>query len=214
MAGLYWPFDISTVSEWCGNDRGGGVIHMGTDFAVPQGTELRATATGVITRHSINGNGYGLDIITDDGLIVRNWHLSEMYVNTGDTVEAGQIIGLTGGTPGTPGAGFSTGPHLHWEIRTNSNFNQDGWVDPRPLNPSTFGQNPIQPPRRKTMATMYYVQRGGKTTFALAGDGNGEAAWLETQVQDFANKLAAIHGTAIQLSPDTWDLWRKKYVGK
>lgn len=214
MAALYWPFDTSTVSEWAGSDRGGGVVHMGTDFAVPQGSQLLATASGSIVRHQINANGYGLDIHTDEGLVVRNWHLSEMFVTTGDYVTAGQVIGLTGGAKGSQGAGFSTGPHLHWEIRTNSNFSQTGWLDPIPLNPATFGQDTIQQPRRKTMATMYYVQRDGKTTFALAGDGNGEAAWLETEQQDFANKLAAIHGSAVQLSPDTWSLWRSKYLAK
>ena len=63
------------------------------------------------------------------------------------------------------------------------------------------------------MATMYYKQENGKTTFALAGDGQGKAAWLETEQQDFANKLASIHGSALQLSPDTWNLWRSYYLG-
>ena len=214
MATLYWPFDISTVSEWPGGVSGiRDGVHMGTDFAVPQGTVLLATTTGQVRTYTGVG-GNGVDITSDDGLVVRNWHLSQFNVSNGDFVEAGQLIGLTGGARGTWGAGNSTGPHLHWEIRTNRNFSQNGWLDPRPLNPATFGQDNNQRPRRKTMATMYFVTRNGKTTFALAGDGNGEAAWLETEQQDFANKLAAIHGSAIQLSPDTWNLWRSKYLDK
>lgn len=220
MADIYWPFDTSRVSEWCGSVRGtdshgNPIIHMGTDFAVPHGSELRATVTGIIKRWNNDGLGaYVLDIIRDDGLLVRNAHLSRMDVNTGDRVQAGQVIGLTGGTPGTPGAGYSTGAHLHWELRWDRQWNGGNWVDPRPMNPAMFGETPTpQPPRRPTMATMFYVQRDGKTTFALAGDGAGKAAWLETEQQDFANKLASIHGSALQLSPDTWDQWRNFYLG-
>lgn len=141
MANLFWPFDLSTVSEWCGTYRGNGVYHMGVDFAVSQGTELRATASGRIVRWSTTSGGNGLDIIRDDGLLVRNWHLSRMDVSTSDHVEAGQIIGLTGGAPGTWGAGNSTGPHLHWELRTDSSFTSSNWIDPNTLSPATFGES-------------------------------------------------------------------------
>lgn len=151
MAELFWPFDTSLVSEWPGSSVGRPEAHMGTDFAVPQGTPLLATSTGRVVRHGINANGYGLDIITDDGLVVRNWHLSRMDVNTGDRVAVGQTIGLTGGAAGSEGAGFSTGPHLHWEIRTNQNFSQNGWLDPRTLNPQTFGQTPLEDDMSKSL---------------------------------------------------------------
>ena len=150
MADLYWPFDTSTVSEWCGSDRGNGVIHCGTDFAVPQGTELRATVSGTIKRWENDGLGaHVLDIIRGDGLLVRNAHLSEMFVGTGDWVEAGQVIGRTGGAPGTDGAGYSTGPHLHWELRWDRLWNNGEWADPRTMNPAVFGQEqPIEPNQR------------------------------------------------------------------
>lgn len=134
MATIYWPFPTSTVSEWPGQRQGS--YHVGTDFAVPQGTPLRATADGVITRHNNDGLGaYVLDIITDDGLLVRNGHLSRMDVNTGQRVTAGQVIGLTGGARGTAGAGNSFGPHLHWELRRDRLWNGGAWIDPRNLNP-------------------------------------------------------------------------------
>jgi hypothetical protein len=131
---IVWPFPTSRVTEWAGTVRPGGVVHMGTDFGVPQGTPLKATVSGVITRHNNDGLGaYVLDIMRDDGLLVRNAHLSRMDVNTGDRVTVGQVIGLTGGAVGTKGAGSSTGPHLHWELRWDRLWQGGSWVDPRPF---------------------------------------------------------------------------------
>jgi len=106
---------------------------MGTDFAVPQGTELRATTDGTVRIWSTDAGGNGIDITNSDGIVVRNWHLSQFNVTNGEYVTIGQVIGLTGGGRGTWGAGNSTGPHLHWELRDNSRFNDVGWIDPRDL---------------------------------------------------------------------------------
>lgn len=145
MAAIYWPFPTSKVSEWPGQRNGS--YHYGTDFAVAQGTPLRATVDGVITRHNNDGLGaYVLDIMSDDGLLVRNGHLSRMDVNSGQRVKAGDVIGLTGGTPGTPGAGNTRGAHLHWELRRDRKWSGGAWVDPRSLNPqpSNFGDETIE----------------------------------------------------------------------
>ena len=65
-------------------------------------------------------------IIHNNGFSTVYGHVSKIYVKDGDRVDQGQIIGITGGMPGTPGAGkFSTGPHLHFEIYLNGNV-----VDP------------------------------------------------------------------------------------
>lgn len=137
MATLYWPFPLSTVTEWPGQRPGS--YHVGTDFGVAQGTPLRATVDGVCSRWVDQYGAYIVDIRADDGLLVRNGHLSRIDVAQGQRVTAGQVIGLTGGLPGTLGAGWSTGPHLHWELRRGSS-----WIDPRNLNPqpSFFGSVP------------------------------------------------------------------------
>lgn len=143
MPQVFWPFPVSTVTEWPASP--GRPNHWGTDFGVTQGTPLRATVDGVIVRHNNDGLGaYVLDIISDDGLLVRNGHLSRMDVNTGQRVTAGQVIGLTGGQPGTPGAGYSTGPHLHWELRWDRAWSGGAWVDPRKMVPAvkSFGDVP------------------------------------------------------------------------
>ena len=65
------------------------------------------------------------------------------------------------------------------------------------------------------MATVYYKTENGSTTYALAGDGTGNAAWLETQDVSLATSLVAAHHisqTAVRLSPDTFALWKKNYT--
>jgi hypothetical protein len=169
MANLFWPFDLSTVTEWPGTVRAGGVVHMGTDFGIPQGTPLRATITGRIVRINNDGLGaYVLDIIRADGLCVRNAHLSRMDVNTGDQVTAGQVIGLTGGGRGTAGAGYSTGPHLHWELRWDRLWENGSWVDPRTVTVGSFttlaeldAPTPIPLPKGKDMIVLVKTSNDG-----------------------------------------------------
>jgi murein DD-endopeptidase MepM/ murein hydrolase activator NlpD len=169
MANLFWPFDLSTVTEWPGTVRAGGVVHMGTDFGIPQGTPLRATITGRIVRINNDGLGaYVLDIIRADGLCVRNAHLSRMDVNTGDQVTAGQVIGLTGGGRGTAGAGYSTGPHLHWELRWDRLWQNGSWVDPRTVTVDSFttlaeldAPTPIPLPKGKDMIILVQTSNDG-----------------------------------------------------
>lgn len=170
MANIYWPFDTSCVSEWCGgyaDVRSG--IHMGTDFAVPQGTELRATTDGTIRVYLDNGHGTGVDITNNDGIVIRNWHLSQVNVSNGDYVTAGQVIGLTGGARGTWGAGNSTGPHLHWELRDNARFNDIGWIDPRGLTIYSFdGAAPAPSPAPSV----------GSQGEGIRGQGAGWTYWV------------------------------------
>lgn len=136
MAQIYWPFDQSLITEgfgWADWRQG---IHDGIDFGVAQGTELRATASGIVRNNDAGPrDGAGVDITTDDGWKVRHWHVSKFLVPNGSYVNAGDVIALSGGAKGTWGAGFSTGAHLHWGVRTGAN-----WVDPRSLNPLTFDQ--------------------------------------------------------------------------
>jgi murein DD-endopeptidase MepM/ murein hydrolase activator NlpD len=192
MDDLFWPFDLSTVTEWAGTVRAGGVVHMGTDFGIPQGTPLRATISGRIVRINNDGLGaYVLDIIRADGLCVRNAHLSRMDVNTGDQVVAGQVIGLTGGGRGTAGAGYSTGPHLHWELRWDRLWQRGAWVDPRTVTVSNFIKDsnfaeftsePVKPIRRSKMrlilaGTNHYLI--GPSFCAIAPDVEAGRVWAE-----------------------------------
>lgn len=94
--------------------------HSGLDIAVPQGTAVEAAAPGVVA-WAKTGSQYGnyVMIIHADGLATLYAHLSRIDVQQDEYVERGQVIGLSGGRPGTPGAGLSTGSHLHFEVRLN-----------------------------------------------------------------------------------------------
>ena len=93
------------------------------DIGTPVGTTLHAAASGVviIARSSGWNGGYGSYIVIShyNGTQTVYGHLSHVFVNAGDTVTQGQVIGLTGNT------GHSTGPHLHFEVRGAYNFMGD-----------------------------------------------------------------------------------------
>ncbi|WP_327683352.1 M23 family metallopeptidase [Kitasatospora sp. NBC_00458] len=97
--------------------------HTGVDFSAATGTPLRAIAAGTVVKAG-NGGAYGneVEIKLADGKYAQYAHLSSIAVKVGQTVTAGQQIGLSGAT------GNVTGPHLHFEIRTGSEYGSD--IDP------------------------------------------------------------------------------------
>ncbi|MGV9252950.1 M23 family metallopeptidase [Streptomyces sp. NPDC003697] len=105
--------------------------HSGQDFAVPAGTEVVAAHSGTVVKAGPNGAGdgpaYGNAIVIQhgDGTYSQYAHLSRVDVRIGQSVAAGEHIALSGNT------GNSTGPHLHFEIRTTPNYGSA-------VNPVTF----------------------------------------------------------------------------
>ncbi len=94
--------------------------HSGIDIRAGQGTNLRAAADGYVAKVKFDGsrNYAYIMIIHGDGLATVYGHISAAYVSLDQYVTQGQLIGKTGGTPGTAGSGpFCTGPHLHFEVR-------------------------------------------------------------------------------------------------
>lgn len=93
--------------------------HSGIDIPTYVGTPVKAPADGYIARvHDAKGPGYNYILLIHGGDVSTVFgHLSGFAVNEGQTVTAGTIIGYTGGAPGTNGAGLSSGPHLHFEVR-------------------------------------------------------------------------------------------------
>lgn len=115
------PVEGGTVTGGFGESRGSR-RHLGTDIAVPVGTPIYAPAAGTVKRadgRDVNGYGNAITINFGGGTEGRFGHLSRFNVKPGDTVNAGDIIGYSGGAKGAPGSGDSSGPHLHYEIRRN-----------------------------------------------------------------------------------------------
>jgi len=93
-------------------------IHNAIDIRAPQFTEIRAPANGYVFQTKDNGNGYNYIIIAHkNNLVTVYGHVAEIIAKPGTIVRKGEVIGLSGGTPGTKGAGLqTTGPHLHFEV--------------------------------------------------------------------------------------------------
>ena len=88
--------------------------HSGLDLAAPTGTPIMAAAPGIVA-WTRTGRSYGnyVMIIHGDGYATLYAHMSSFSVSADDFVSRGQVIGGVGST------GFSTGPHLHFEVRLN-----------------------------------------------------------------------------------------------
>ncbi len=103
------------------------IFHTGIDYAVPYGTQIKASNSGKVIYSGWYG-GYGKVVILDHGSCTGHptttlyAHMSQQKVTKGQYVERGQVIGLVGAT------GYATGPHLHFEVRING----------KPNNPNNF----------------------------------------------------------------------------
>lgn len=131
-AGLIYPLaspaPITSPYGWrihpiSGDSR----LHKGVDYGAPTGTPILAAARG---RVDLAGelSGYGSTVVirhNNDTLETLYAHMSQILVKQGQWVEQGTVIGLVGST------GYSTGPHLHFEVLHPTS---DGWVaiDPVP----------------------------------------------------------------------------------
>ena len=122
MFPLTIPAPITSVFGWrvhpiTGNYR----FHSGTDLGAPLGTPVLAAYPGTVEIADYMG-GYGLTVVLDHNkstLQSLYGHLSEIFVQPGEKVEQGTVIGRVGST------GNSTGPHLHFETRQ---LTAQGWV--------------------------------------------------------------------------------------
>jgi murein DD-endopeptidase MepM/ murein hydrolase activator NlpD len=115
------PFGYRRNPFWGGRHK-----HTGIDIANRYGEPIRAADSGEVI-YSGWWDGYGKAIVINHGnnRSTVYGHMSRLYKNVGETVAKGQIIGLEGST------GYSTGPHLHFEVR----------IKGKPVNPMPYLQN-------------------------------------------------------------------------
>ena len=107
--GYVWPTQGTVTS---GYGWRWGRMHRGVDVAGPVGTPIVAAATGVVERAGWSSGGYGniVEIRHPDGSMTRYAHNNSVSVSKGQSVKQGQQIAEMGST------GYSTGPHLHFEV--------------------------------------------------------------------------------------------------
>lgn len=110
-----WPTQGGTISSSYGARTGpidGGYDwHPGIDIAVDFGAPVYATAAGTVEQAGWNG-GYGryVRLAHSNGYTTAYGHMSGLAVSAGQKVAKGEVIGFVGST------GYSTGPHLHYEV--------------------------------------------------------------------------------------------------
>ena len=94
--------------------------HSGLDIAAPVGSEVRSPAPGYVAWTRV-GRLYGnyMMVIHQGGVATLYAHLSSFEAAADQFIPRGGVIARTGGCRGCPGAGLSTGPHLHFEVRKN-----------------------------------------------------------------------------------------------
>ncbi|WP_298200259.1 peptidoglycan DD-metalloendopeptidase family protein [Desulfosporosinus sp.] len=117
----YWPLpDYHTISSPYGwrihPITKAKSLHTGTDIPAPNGTPIYAAGTGTVIYSGWYG-AYGNTVIVDHGKGLSSMypHQSKIAVSNGQNLNAGDLVGYVGST------GWSTGPHLHLEVRINGN---------------------------------------------------------------------------------------------
>ncbi|NJQ00286.1 transglycosylase family protein [Streptomyces zingiberis] len=122
--GFTAPVDAapSTAYRAAGGSWSSG-YHTGVDFSVASGTQVKAIGSGTVVSAGWAG-AYGNEVVIrhEDGRYSQYAHLSSLSVSAGQAVQGGTQIGLSGST------GNSTGPHLHFEVRTGPSYGSD--IDP------------------------------------------------------------------------------------
>jgi len=119
-----WPAAGSVTLEFGESDLPYQPIHTGIDIAGPLGNSVTAFMKGTVTYAGSQSTGFGTHVVLDDGNNVTSTygHMANLAVSVGQQVNAGTVLGTRGST------GWSTGPHLHFQID----------IYGIPVNPRTF----------------------------------------------------------------------------
>ena len=137
-----------------------GYPHNGIDYAMPEGTKLYAVDEGKVSYadYTPDRDGLGMNIRHSWGMS-QYWHLSRLYKKTGDSVQKGELLGLSGST------GFATGPHLHFGIKVDGagSPGMRDWTDP-----ALYFQGDTSEPELPTNKPKTYLVRPGDTLWKIS----------------------------------------------
>ena len=176
--------------------------HSGVDYGVVVGTSITAAADGVVTETGLHRQYGNYVIIRHGDKSTLYGHLSQILVKKGEKVSQGYVIGKSGGRKGAQGAGTSTGPHLHFEIRNNGGVGARGRRNPLGLlgkawniikNFGSFAKNAIKNGLAKT------IPNGQGSAFSFGPD-KGNLSSLSS------SNLGSLLSSSINSgSPVSWD---------
>jgi murein DD-endopeptidase MepM/ murein hydrolase activator NlpD len=125
--------DFTRISDYYGSRSdpftGKRTMHHGMDFTGPEGSDIFVTGDGVVVEAGYSFYGYGNRVVVDHGFGYKTVyaHLKKIFVNEGQSLKRGDVIGSLGNT------GRSTGAHLHYEVKLNN----------IPINPINYYFNDI-----------------------------------------------------------------------
>ena len=114
---ISWGFGVLDTSVLTGQTY----QHRGIDIAAPTGTPIYSPGAGVVYEHKGDGS-FGLNVSldhVDTPYYSIMAHMSIVYVNAGDSIQPGQLVGRVGST------GLSTGSHVHWQVCTVPYYPRD-----------------------------------------------------------------------------------------
>ena len=202
-------------------------FHRGTDYGIVENTPLRAVDGGKVLRQGFDPKGYGTYLVMEhkNGKQSLYAHLNRVIAGPGKKVNAGDLIALSGGRDGAPGAGNSNGPHLHFEygssvspgrgqVDSQQLFGKKGWLSSLFNNVKGFlGMGPS--PRGTTYGTDTNINMSKDSILGRNSSLNSPSiASLISSLthggspigyDDIANnmsknQLKALHGTSIDYS--------------
>jgi hypothetical protein len=169
--------------------------HNGLDFAVPEGTLVRAAADGVAVEVGEMPTGYGKYI-----KLVHPWgetlygHLSGQTIQQGMHVSAGETIGKSGST------GLSTGPHLHFGLRKNPYNRADGWGGYSDPTQYLTGLTPVPVDRNRVITAIKEAAKSQDIDWRLLAS----LIWAESSFRPEIDKGLG------QIEAPTWKEWASR----
>lgn len=171
-------------------------LHDGVDYPIGEGTPVYAMRAGKVTFDGVNG-GYGnyVGVAHDDGFETGYAHLLKIVAQTGQSVQAGTLVGYSGST------GWSTGPHLHLRmLRNGSSYDPTSILNAAPLATGKVVPSKPDKPTDDDFVVIYSDGRG------YAAVGAGYFRGLPTE--EFVGAATALFGPAKEGNDREFDVWK------